>query len=48
MLMVLHWLGTRSGITCLMHHDDTDAFVLVLTHSYTLTLKSATLKREEA
>ena len=31
--MVLHWLGTRPGITCSMHPDDTDVFVLVLAHS---------------
>ena len=40
--MVLHWLGTRPGITCLMHPDDTDIFVLLVAHSYALTLKSAT------
>ena len=30
----LFMLDTRPGITCLMHPDDTDVFILLLSHSY--------------
>ena len=40
-MLVLH-----TGVTCVIHSDETDVFVLLLAHSKTLTSKSATWKRE--